>query len=251
VLIRRDEFVMPHCSRGLALLVLAGAGFAQNGPMTPSDSGRFRAIVTAAQGQVSINRDSGPWAISQGEDVPIQRTITTGKDGFARLEVDGGSSFELYASSRVIFRQNPGYSGDLLDVISGHVRVHLGMGVGTAPERIHCRSAILTSREPSTVAIATDEDGAIRIDVLEGEISVRHAIHPSRDAVLLKAVDAIVIQPNEQISRRVEGGTLYRYTVKPVRDLIDALLPGHPAKVEEQRPLLAGARQVEFGAPLQ
>jgi hypothetical protein len=219
--------------------------------MTPSNAGRFRAIVTAAQGQVSIDRDSGPWAIGPGEDVPIQRTITTGRDGFARFEVEGGSSFELYANSRVIFRQNSGYSGDLLDVVSGHVRVHLGMAIGAAPERIHCRSAILTSHEPTTVALATDEDGAVRIDVLEGEISVRHAIHPSREPVIVKAIDAIVIQPDEEISHRVERGTLYRYTVKPVRDLLDALIPGRPPKVQEQQPLLAGVSPFRFAAPIQ
>jgi hypothetical protein len=246
----RGGLLRPCCIRFAGIVSLAGAGLCQNTPMTPSDSGRFRAIVTAAQGQVSIDRDDRTWAVAPGEDVPIQRTITTGRDGFARFEVEGGSSFELYANSRVIFRQNPGSSGDLLDVVSGHVRVHLGIAVGAAPERIRCRSAILTSYQPTTVALATDEDGALRIDVLEGEISLRHTIHPSEQPLIVKAIDAVVVQPDEQISHRVERGTLYRYTVKPVRALIDALIPGRPAKVEEQ-PLLAGIRQVGSGAPLQ
>lgn len=207
----------------------------KTGAMLPSESNRFRAVVTAAEGQVSMASDNGDWAISQGEDVPIQRTISTGRDGHARLEVQGGSNFEIYANSRVIFRQNPGYSGDLLDVVSGHVRVHLGLAVGAAPERIHCRSAIITTHEATTVAIATDEDGAVRIDVIEGEISIRHALRPSSNATVIRAVDAIVIRPDEEISRRVERGTLYRYTVKPMHDLIELLTPGRPPKVEEQQ----------------
>jgi len=216
--------------------------------MTPSDSLRFRAVVTAAEGQVSMDRDSGAWAISRGEDILIQRTITTGRDGYARLEVQGGSSFELYANSRVIFRQNAGYSGDLLDVVSGHVRVHLGMAVGSAPERIHCRSAIITSHEPTTVALATDEDGALRVDVLEGEVSIRHALRPNSDATVVRAIDAIIVRPDEQISRRLERGTLYRYTVKPMRDLIDILTPGRAPKVQEQQPFLRAGCSLESPA---
>jgi hypothetical protein len=234
-------------SGAMASGAMASGALAQSGPMSPSDSVRFRAIVIAAQGQVSIDRDNRPWAITQGENVPIQRTITTGRDGYARFEVQGGSNFELYANSRVIFRQNPGYSGDLLDVVSGHVRVHLGMAAGSAPERIHCRSAIIVTHEPTTVAIATDEDGAVRLDVLEGEVSLRHALHPNSAPVIVRAIDAIVIRPDEQISHRVERGTLYRYTIQPIRDLLEALTPGHAPKVREQ-PLFSLTRRYNEGA---
>lgn len=216
----------------LGLILIGGIALAQNGPMLPSDAHRFRAVVTAAEGSVSMEEVSGPWAIGKGEDVPIQRTIITGRDGYAKLEVDGGSSFEIYANSRVAFRQNPGYSGDLLDIVSGHVRVHLAMAAGTAPERVRCRTATVSTYEPSTIALATDQDGAVRLDVIEGSVSVRHSVHPNVEPVVVRAVDAIVILPDERISHRVERGSLYRYTVKPVRDLLDKITK--QPKVQEQ-----------------
>jgi hypothetical protein len=70
-------------------------------------------------------------------------------------------------------------------------------------------------------------------------VSILHSIHPSADPVIVRAIDAVEILPDERISRQINRGTLYRYTVKPIRNLLDAILPGHPAKVQEQQPMLA------------
>src|SRR5690349_5273749 len=59
------------------------------------------AYVTAAEGQVSVDRDNTAWAVTTGEHVRASRIITTGPDGHARLEVAGGSSFEIFGNSRV------------------------------------------------------------------------------------------------------------------------------------------------------
>lgn len=195
----------------------------------------FGAHVTAAEGRVSIDRDRRPWAISSGETIPMQRIVTTGQDGFVRLEVDGGASFEIYADSRVGFRQNPGNTGDLLDVLSGRAQIHLNPGPGEPQNRIFCRTAIVTAHEPATFAVAIDEDGSVRLDVLEGEVAVQHALLPRSQATIVKAIDSIVVEPDEQISRRMERGTLYRYTIKPLHDLYEALTFGHSGvRVEEQ-----------------
>jgi hypothetical protein len=210
------------------------AGSQQVSRVDPAAVRPFQAYVTAAQGKVSINRDNQPWAISPGGIVPVQQVITTGNDGFARLEVTGGAYFELYANARVIFRQNPASSGDLLDVLSGRVRIHLSPGPGESQQRVYCRSAIVTAREPSTIAVAVDEDGSVRVDVLEGQVAVQHALLPRSAPTIVKAIDAILIEKDEQISRRIERGTLYRYTLKPLHDLYEALTSGRPARVQEQ-----------------
>lgn len=218
----------------LIFVLLTAVVQAQSGSIQPSTAHLFQAHVIAAEGRVSIDRDHRPWAISAGETVGIERTVTTGQDGYAKFTVEGGSGFEIYANSRLIFRDNPGRSGDLLDVLSGRVRVHFSPGIAER-QRVFCRSAIVTAGEPATIAIATDEDGNVRIDVLEGEIAVQHALLPRTQPTIVKAIDAIVVQPDEQISRRVERGALYRYTIGPLKGLLTF---GHGAKVEEQ-PLLA------------
>lgn len=220
----------------LAMCLLTGAQ-ARSDSIQPSTAHLFQAYVVAAEGQVSVDRDNRPWAISAGENVQIQKIVTTGADGYAKFEVSGGSSFELYANSRVRFRGNPGRSGDLLDVLSGRVRVHFNPGAGQMEQRIFCSPAWILADEPATVAIATDEDGDVRIDVLDGEVAVQHALLPRNAPTIVKAIDAVVVRPDQQISRQVERGALYRYTIKPLKDLFTF---SRGAKVQEQ-PLLAHA----------
>ncbi len=208
------------------LLVTSAAAWAQS-------SSNLDASIVAAEGHVTVQRDGGPWALSAGETLGTQQLIATGADGFARLQVAGGASFEVYANSRVAFRRNRGNSGDLLDVLAGRARIHMSPTLGELQQRVYCRSAIITAREPSTIAVAVDEDTNVRIDVLEGQISVRHALLPRGEPTIVKAVDAIVVEKDEQISRRVERGTLFRHTIKPLHDLFGAFGHGSP-RVQEQ-----------------
>ena len=215
-------------------LFVTAAWSQQTNPVDPAAVKPFQAYITAAQGDVSINRDNRPWAVSSGGFIPIQQVITTGADGYARLEVKGGAYFELYANSRVVFRQNPANARDLLDVLSGRVRIHLSPEPGDSQQRVYCRTAILVAREPSTLAVAIDEDSSVRIDVLEGEIAVQHALLPRSTPTIVKAIDSIIVEKDEQISRRIERGTLYRYTLKPLHDLYEALTAGRQGRVQEQ-----------------
>lgn len=185
------------------------------------------ARATSVTGAVTRTRDTQPWALSSGERVPVRQVISTGGDGYAHFAVAGGSNFDLFSNSRVIFRQNVASAGDLLDVVSGRVRIHLVPSVGQLQQRIFTPSAIVTALQTSTISIAVDEDDTVRIDVLEGEVRVRHTKLPHGEATIVRAVDAILVQKDEQISRRVDRGSLYRYTVKPLHDLWTAVTPGH------------------------
>lgn len=202
----------------------------------------YEAHVTAASGQVTRIRDSEPWALTSGERVRIQQVITTGADGYARLEVAGGSSFDIFGNSRVIFRENAARAGDLLDVVSGRVSIHLEPTAGQWQLRVFSPAAIISASQPATIAIAVDEDETTRVDVMEGEVRVQHTLLPRNDPVLVRAVDAILVRKDQPISRKVARGSLYRYTVK-VLSAITLGHPGsHPAEPEEQK-FLAEARQ--------
>jgi hypothetical protein len=201
-----------------ALVTLAGAH--------PQDPGMqpYEARATSVIGQVTRVRDEQPWAVSSGERVPVRQTITTGPDGYAHFEVGGGSSFDLYSNSRVIFRQNTASAGDLLDVVAGRVRIQLRPTLQQPQQRVFCPVAVITTQhQPATLAIAVDEDDTVRIDVLEGEVAVQHTLLPRNDPTLVRAVDAILVKKDEPISRRVDRGSLYRYTVK----ILSAITLGH------------------------
>ncbi len=53
---------------------------------------------------------------------------------------------------------------------------------------------------------------------------VQHTLLPRNEPVMVKAIDAILVQKDQPISHRVERGSLYRYTVK----ILSAITPGHP-----------------------
>lgn len=205
-------------------IAAAAALYGQNRPIDWSAVQKYEAHATAVSGQVSRLRDEQPWAVSAGERVPIQQVITTGADGYAHFEVAGGSSFDIFGNSRVVFRQNASSAGDLLDVIAGRVRIHLQPTIGQLQLRVFCPVAIISTHQPATIAIGIDEDETTRIDVIEGEVRVQHALLPRNEPVLVKAVDAILVQKDQPISHKVERGSLYRYTVK----ILSAITPGHP-----------------------
>ena len=198
----------------------------------------LEAHIVAAQGRVSVDRNSETWAVSAGESIGAQRTVTTGGDGFARLEIADGEWIEVYANSRVIFQQNPGNAGDLVDILAGRARVHVNPKLGDPQQRVFCRTAIVVAHEPATFAVAIDEENRVRIDVLEGVVGVQHALLPNSEPTLVRAIDAIVIEKDEKISRQMERGTLYRYAVKPFHDLFEALTSGHSAGRVQEQPFL-------------
>ena len=198
---------------------------AQDLPVDSAVLQRLAAKAVAISGQVTVLRDNRPWAVSGGEFIPVAQSISTGPDGYGHFQVPGASSFDLFGNSRIIFRKNFVSPGDLLDLLSGRVRIHLRPGMSEQPMRVFAGVAILTAHEPATIALALDEDSTLRIDVIEGEIRVQHRLLPRNDPVLVKAIDAIIVRPNEQISRRVDRGSLYRYTVK----ILSAITPGHSA----------------------
>lgn len=210
-------------------VALSAVARAQIAPVDSSAMQINEAHATTVTGQVTRIRDAQPWALSSGERVPIQQVISTGGDGYARFVVAGGSSFELLANSRIVFRQNMASAGDLLDVVGGRVRIHLQPTPGQPQQRVFTPVAIVTATQPAVISVAVDEDDSVRIDVLEGEVRVQHKLLPRNEPTIVRAVDAILVQPNQQISRRVDRGSLYRYTVKPLHNLWSAVTPGHSA----------------------
>jgi hypothetical protein len=194
------------------------------------------ARATVVIGQVSRIRDGQPWVLSTGDRIAIGQLITTGRDGYAHFKVAGGSSFDVFANSRVIFHQNAANPGDLIDVLAGRVRIRLQPSVGQLQQRIFCPVAIISAHEPATIALAMDEDDTARIDVIEGAIGVQHAFLPSSEPVLVTAVDAVLVHKDQQISHQLDRGSLYRYTVKPLKDILSAITFGHSGRGGQDEP---------------
>jgi len=201
------------------LLAQSPAGYSSSRQMNA-------ALATSVTGQVSRLQDGQPWAVTSGDEVAGQQLIMTGTDGYAHFQVAGGSSFDLFGNTRVIFRHNPANEGDLLDILGGRARIHLQLSSGEL-QRIFSPIATITAHQTATIALAIDEDDNVRIDVIEGAVRVQHAFLPRSEAVLVTAVDSVLVQRNERMSRQMDRGSLYRYTVKPLKEMLSVITPGH------------------------
>lgn len=221
--VRFHQFLLESRVCLASWLVFAGAGSVAAGGIEAVTGEDLRADAAVVTGKVTYLRDGQPWAVSSGEMVPVAKAVTTGEDGYGHFLVAGGDTFDIFADSQVLFRGNAGNPGDLLDVQSGRVRIHLAPAKRDLQQRIFTPSAIISAHGAASLSLAIDEEGTVRIDVTEGEIRVQHALLPRSEPVLVKAIDAILVRRNETVSRQVDRGSLYRYTVK----IWSALTFGH------------------------
>ena len=207
--------------RLLLSLVLAGMPAAAQ-LVDSQASQQYEARATYVEGQVSrVAGEDLPWALSEGETVRMQQAITTGPDSFARFEVKGGSSFEIYANSRVLFRQNAAAAGDLIYIEDGRAKVSMIFAADYRPvQRVITPVAVIWARANAVITVIQEDDQSTRIDVLEGQVMVRHALLPRGENAIVKAGDAIIVTRNEPISRKMDRGSIYRYAL---RTLVDAL----------------------------
>src|SRR5712691_81697 len=178
-----------------------------------SDSTGYAAKAVTVTGQVSVLKDSQPWAISVGDTVQVQQLIFTGSDGHAMFQVSDGSTFEVYPNSRVVFRKNPGNWKDLIDLLVGRVRVHIEhFGANPNPNRIMTPTAVISVRGTTFDVSVDDDDETTLIEVEEGVVEVRHALLPSSNPKVLSAGESIRVYKSQPIARGpVDKGTIYRH----------------------------------------
>ena len=214
---------------GCAVLAMALAQtcFAQLFPVSQDAAAK----VIEMTGDVSALRDSEKWALNVGDLVQAQQIILTGPDGYAKFQTSDGSTFEVYPSSNVIFRKNPGSLRDLLDLFVGRIKVHIQrLGGEPNPNRIMTPTAVISVRGTIFDVSINDDDETTIVSVEEGSVEVRHALKPGaskivnageslhvyRDEPLAKSM----IDKNEFLHRimRGLGDAAYRLAVDP---------PGH------------------------
>jgi hypothetical protein len=205
--------------RGLvgALLVTAAAQIcsAQLFPVS-SDAA---AKVVSLTGQVSALRDSQPWALNVGDSVQAQQVILTGPDGYAKFETSDGSTFEVYPSSNVIFRKNPGSLRDLLDLFVGRVKIHIQRWGGQPnPNRVMTPTAVISVRGTIFDVSINDDDETTIVSVEEGSVEVRHALKPGAPKIV-NAGESLHVYRDQPLAQSViDKNELFRRIVRGLED---------------------------------
>jgi hypothetical protein len=181
------------------------------------------AKVIELTGQVSVLRDSGPWVLNLGDRVQVKQVIRTGPDGYAKLQVSDGSTFEVYPSSTVVFRQNPTNWRDLLDIWVGKIKIHIQkIGGHENPNTIHTPSAIISVRGTTfDVSVDGDDENTI-VTVEEGIVDVRHA---TRSGVrTLHEGETMEVFKSQPIARSViDKGAIFQRILRAMTDALQTL----------------------------
>lgn len=194
---------------GLTVALTAVVCLAQFPGVGSQASSATAAKVISLTGQVSVLRDSAPWALNIGDPVHQRQVIVSGPDGFAIFQVPDGSTFEVFPNSRVVFRNNPASLTDLLDLWMGRVKVHIQkLGGQPNPNRIHTATAVISVR--GTIFDVAVEDGDTTwVAVEEGSVGVRHRLIPHDNDRVLIAGDELRVYKNVPLARaRVDKGKL-------------------------------------------
>ncbi|MBL8174350.1 MAG: FecR domain-containing protein [Bryobacterales bacterium] len=220
--------LMPERGFWLTLLVAAAAGVCpgQIPFFSPTNS---TAKVVQLQGQVSLlkdARDSYSWALNQGATVQPLQLIVTGSDGYAKLQVSDGSTFEVYPNSKVIFRNNPGNLKDLVDMVIGRIRVHIEkLGGQPNPNSIKTPSAVISVRGTIFDVVVTEEDSTT-VAVTEGLVEVNHAVLPGRDGKLVGAGEVLVVHRSEPLARKggVNKGAIAARVFRGLQDAVITIM---------------------------
>jgi hypothetical protein len=166
----------------------------------PTDSA---AQVVSLTGQVSVLRDSEPWALNVGDKIQVQQVILTGPDGFAKFQVSDGSFFDVYPNSNVVFRRNPGNLRDLLELVVGRVKIHIQRWGGQPnPNRIMTPTAVIAVRGTTFDVSVDDDNETTMVAVEEGIVDVAHRLRPGKEKTL-NAGETITVYANEPLSQSV------------------------------------------------
>src|SRR5580700_2261748 len=216
---------------GVGLLLAASLAIchAQILPNYPDGAAKVISLV----GQVSVLRETEPWALNVGDSVQARQVIVTGPDGYAVFQVSDGSTFEVYPNSNVVFRKNPPNWGDLLDMLAGRVRIHIQkLGERPNPNRILTPTAVISVRGTTFDVSVNDEDEATLVEVEEGIVDVRHALKPGAGKTL-NAGESLHVYRDQPIAQSfIDKGAVAQRMLRALADVAYMIMnPMHGASI--------------------
>lgn len=204
-------------SRSVRLLLIAGIATCLLQAQIPDHTAK----VIVQYGQVSSLSDNGQRPLFLNDLVKPQQMIVAGPDGYARFEVADGSTFEVFANSKVLFREHIGNFSDLLDVLIGHVKVYIQHLNGLPNyNKVSSPTAVISVRGTVFEVVVEDDEGTTFVSVDEGIVGVRNMTAPG-DSVDLKSGDSIRVIKNQPLQpKAVDRGPIFRGILKAAEDAV-------------------------------
>lgn len=197
------------------------------------------AKVIQCTGQVSVLKDSYPWALQIGDTIQVRQIVITGPDGFAQFQVSDGSYFEVYPNSRATFRNNPGNLRDLIDLWIGRVKVHIEkIGGQPNPNNVRTPTAVIAVRGTTFDVAVEDAQDTTLVSVEEGLVAVQHALLPRGDPKLVGAGEYIRVYKNLPLaSKRLDKGSVIQSALRAVSDALYTVIYRTPGSAGGRIPV--------------
>lgn len=217
---------------------MVGVCAAQVSSIAPPDTA---ASVVSLTGQVSVMRDSNPWALQVGDHVKPGQMLFTGPDGYALFSVSDGSTFEVFPNSRVVFRDNPGNWRDLLEMLLGRVKVHVQKWGGQPnPNKVRTPTAIISVRG-TTFDVSIEDGDSTLVVVEEGTVEVQHALLPRGGPRLLNQGEWLRVYKNQPLAQlTVDKGGIVQAALRAMADAILTTVSRTPRSTGPGAPPPAG-----------
>jgi hypothetical protein len=217
-----------HSAAGLLLFAVVSVVCpAQSISLNSSDSA---ATVITLTGDVSVLKDSNPWALQAGSTVQLKQLIVTGPDGYAKLQVSDGSTFEVYPNSKVTFRNNPSDWKDMLDLWIGRVKVHIQKLSGGAPnhQRVTSPTAVISVRGTIFDVVAEDEDTTL-VSVEEGLVAVQHRYLPVNNGKFVSPGEYLRVYKNQPLAdRSIDKGQAVKHALSAATEAVYRIILRSP-----------------------
>ncbi len=199
------------------------------------------ATVVTRVGQVSLLTDNGPWVLNVNDTVLPGKVILTGPDGYAKLRVADGSTFEVFQNSKTVFRRSPQNWSDILDVLVGRVKVHI-QKLGTQPNhnRVHTPTAVISVRG-TIFDVEVRDDDVTFVSVDEGAVAVLNRTAAGGERVLQPG-ESITVFPGQPLARKADKSSAAQVAMRAATQAIYELI--------YRTPRSSGGGAAGGGAPL-
>jgi hypothetical protein len=178
------------------------------------------AQLVAFTGQISVIRDSTPWALNIDDYVQPGQVIVTGSDGSGMFKVADGSTFEVFPKSKVVFRANRGNWGDLLELMLGKIKVQIEHPGGLPNKnKVHTPTAVISVRGTTfDVEYDPDKEATTVLDE-EGSVEVARALRLD-DTKILNPNETIVVYKNASLARKIDTGGIMKRIYQTAMDAL-------------------------------
>lgn len=194
-------------------------------PTTVLGADSSAAKVISLTGQVSVLRDSYPWALGVGDTVQTKQVILTGADGFVIFQLSDNSTFQVFPNSRVTFRSNPGDWKDLLDLWIGRVKVYIQKyGNQPNPNRIFTPTAVISVRGTTFDVVIEDDKDTTLVSVDEGQVHVHHRLIGYSKDKLLNAGEYLRVYKDAPIAKNFDKTGLVQRGLRAATDALYTIM---------------------------